>query len=75
MIMRNSDILSDKSQLTGKERPCHECGGSMKEVDRRNENQTLFVWLNCSNNDCDGQWLRKIPTSELKSFASGRHQG
>ena len=75
MIMRNSGFLAKKIQSLGKERSCPECGGPMTEVDRRNENQALFVWLNCSKNDCDGQWLRKIPLRELKSVASGEYQG
>ena len=75
MIMRNSDFLSGKFKPAGKESACPECGGPMTEVDRRNENQALFVWLNCRNNDCDGQWLRKIPPRGLKSVASGGYQG
>ncbi len=75
MIMRKSDFLSGKFQPAEKEGACPECGGPMTEVDRRNENQALFVWLNCNNNDCDGQWLRKIPSRELKSLVSQRHQG
>ena len=75
MIMRNSGFLLEKSQLAGKERGCPECGGSMSEVNRRNEGQAVFVWLNCSNNDCDGQWLEKIPPRKLKSFVSGEYWG
>ena len=38
---------------------CPECGSEMMEVDRCNENGTLFVWCECIKGDCDGQWLRK----------------
>lgn len=40
---------------------CPECGARMKEVDRRRENGALFLWYSCSRNNCDGQWLQKIP--------------
>ena len=75
MIMRNSDNLSRKSRHVGKPSPCPECGGPMSEVERRNENQAVFIWLRCINDDCDGQWLRKIPSRKLKSFALGKYQG
>jgi hypothetical protein len=75
MIMRNSDFLLEKSQLAGKERWCPECGGSMSEVNRCNEGQAVFIWLNCSNNGCDGQWLEKIPPIKRKIFVSGEYRG
>lgn len=47
---------------------CPECGTHMKEVDRCRENGALFVWYQCSRNDCDGQWLQKIPHHILNSL-------
>ena len=40
---------------------CPECGAKMIEVDRCNENGALFVWHECSRDNCNGQWLQKIP--------------
>ena len=39
---------------------CPECGANMVEVGRRSEGGVLFVWYECSKNNCDGQWLQKI---------------
>ena len=38
---------------------CPNCGHMMAEVDRHKENGDLFVWYECSRNDCDGQWLQR----------------
>lgn len=43
------------------EKCCPECGAMMAEVDQCNENGRLFVWYQCSKNNCDGQWLQKSP--------------
>ena len=43
------------------EKCCPECGARMAEVDRCNENGSLFVWYQCIENNCDGQWLQKNP--------------
>ena len=40
---------------------CTVCGAHMVEVDRRSEDGVLFVWYECSKNNCDGQWLQKTP--------------
>lgn len=40
-------------------RQCPECGSKMNEVERCVENCVLFVWYECSRDDCDGQWLQK----------------
>ena len=74
MIMRGSDSFSGKSRFAENKRPCPECGGPMKEVDRRSENKTLYLWLNCGRNNCDGQWLQKIQQREL-TLSSREHQG
>ncbi|MFC1766379.1 hypothetical protein ACFL6U_30415 [Planctomycetota bacterium] len=39
------------------ERVCPECGGSMYEVDRREENGTLYRWLECVDTNCGHHWL------------------
>ena len=38
---------------------CPECGGSMKEVDKVNENDFEYIWYECNQPDCNGQWLEK----------------
>jgi len=36
----------------------------MDEADRANENGALFVWYQCSKDNCTGQWLQKIAGSD-----------
>ncbi len=66
MITKGLNKFSTKFQQTQIERFCPECNAQMMEVDRRNENQALYVWYECSRNNCDGQWLQKMPVSILK---------
>jgi predicted RNA-binding Zn-ribbon protein involved in translation (DUF1610 family) len=47
---------------------CPECGARMTEADRCRENGVLFVWYDCSRNDCDGQWLQKTSPILLNSL-------
>ena len=47
---------------------CPECGARMTEVDRRRENEVLFVWYDCIRKDCDGQWLQKTSPMILNSL-------
>ena len=39
---------------------CPECGGVMSEVARVNENGFAFIWYECVQDSCDGQWLEKL---------------
>ena len=39
------------------ERICPECGSPMSEVDRRQENGTMYLWLECVDTVCGYQWL------------------
>jgi hypothetical protein len=48
---------------------CPECGGRMTETERCRENDCLFVWYVCSQDDCDGQWLRKYRYDPKPVFA------
>lgn len=43
------------------QRLCPECGSKMTESERVRENGTTFVWFRCSDNNCNGQWLQKMP--------------
>lgn len=42
-------------------RICPQCGLEMMEVNRSNEDGWLFVWYQCPDVKCDGQWLQKYP--------------
>jgi hypothetical protein len=44
---------------------CPECGALMNEVDRAVEGQYVYVWLECSRDDCDGSWLQKKLNNSL----------
>ena len=41
---------------------CPECSSSMKEVDRVNENGFIYIWYECNQPHCNGQWLEKKPS-------------
>jgi hypothetical protein len=43
---------------------CPECGGKMTESERVCENGTTFVWFVCSDKNCYGQWLQKMPAQQ-----------
>jgi hypothetical protein len=38
---------------------CPVCGTKMQETDRLNEGNYTYIWLTCSQQNCDGQWLQK----------------
>jgi hypothetical protein len=40
-------------------RRCPDCGSSMTEVDRVNEDGFAYIWYECAETNCDGQWLEK----------------
>ena len=54
-------------QLIAKVFSCPLCKGEMREVDRADENQYTYIWLECKKQDCSGQWLQKIPRSTVSS--------
>ncbi len=39
---------------------CPDCGCLMTEVERLRENGFTFVWFECRQPYCNGQWLEKI---------------
>ncbi|MCD6394264.1 MAG: hypothetical protein J7M40_12250 [Planctomycetes bacterium] len=55
------------------QRNCPECGGKMMEVDRCHENGMLFVWHECNREDCNGQWLQKIPQKSQNRIGTGSY--
>lgn len=60
MATESSDKLTTKFQQAQEQNSCPECGTRMVKVDHRSEGGTLFVWYECSRENCDGQWLQKI---------------
>ncbi len=40
-------------------RTCPQCGSLMKEIERVIESGSIFIWYECENAKCDGQWLQK----------------
>lgn len=48
---------------------CPECGRIMRDADRLQENDALYIWYKCSGEYCDGTWLRAIPSSLSRSSA------
>jgi predicted RNA-binding Zn-ribbon protein involved in translation (DUF1610 family) len=57
----NTKEVQERPRQLTKEKQCPECGKKMEEIDRCRENRALFIWYECSQNDCSGQWLRKMP--------------
>ena len=39
---------------------CPECGAAMVEAERLSENGVIYIWYECSKNDCNGSWLKKL---------------
>ena len=65
-MMEIEAIISQKELLMGKnQRFCPDCGCAMTEVDRVHEDGFAYIWYECSQVDCDGQWLDKVPFSNL----------
>ena len=51
-------LLVDEFFMT--KRPCPQCGQKMRETDRVKESGLVFVWYECTNVGCDGQWLQRF---------------
>jgi hypothetical protein len=64
---REVDVLSERFRLADEKGLCPECGAPMNETDRLNENGSIFVWLRCDRDGCDGSWLGKASCLELRS--------
>ena len=70
MSIYNTNGITIRFRQTSAPKRCPECGDKMIEVDRCNENGVLFIWHECSINNCDGQWLQKIPQKSQNSIVS-----
>ncbi|MHC4637024.1 MAG: hypothetical protein ACYTBV_05885 [Planctomycetota bacterium] len=66
MITKDRNKLSTTFLHAMDKHFCPECSAQMIEVDRRNENRALYVWYECGRDNCEGQWLQKMPGSILK---------
>lgn len=51
--------LSARLHRAASEQLCPECSSPMIEVDRLNESEGMFIWYQCSKDNCNGQWLQK----------------
>ena len=49
---------------------CPECGTKMTEAERADEGNAVFIWYECSRDNCAGQWLQKIlrPLSKTPNY-------
>ncbi|MEJ2701150.1 MAG: hypothetical protein P8Z79_01780 [Sedimentisphaerales bacterium] len=63
--MIQTETMGTKSRDVGELSLCPECGAVMDEVDRAAEGQFVYIWLECSKDDCDGSWLRKTFNNPL----------
>jgi hypothetical protein len=43
----------------GIEQSCPDCGSTMKEVERIDENGCAFIWYKCTETDCGGHGLER----------------
>ncbi len=61
MSTQVANNINARSQRAQYENACPECGSRMTEVQRCNENRIVYIWYECIEHSCDGQWLRKKP--------------
>ena len=61
---KNNTGLLSKIMRAQDQRLCPECGSKMTESERACENGTTFVWFSCSEKNCNGQWLQKMPMQQ-----------
>ena len=59
MVEGTTKLLSSGYSEASKKHLCPQCGSSMAEVERINENGFSFVWYECTRTNCNGQWLEK----------------
>ena len=58
--------MSLSFQQVTEQKICPECGAQMAEVDRVDENSSVFVWYKCSRGNCNRQWLQKTSGFQFK---------
>jgi hypothetical protein len=64
--METSNNIGLLSKIIGAQdhQLCPECGDKMTETERIFESGTTFVWYRCSDKNCSGQWLQKVPRQQ-----------
>ncbi len=68
--MKTFNHMIKKIQIIDIQQNCPECGEKMHITDRLSENGAVFVWYGCNKNECDGQWLQRIPASLIRHDVS-----
>lgn len=65
--MKATDVsgLSARLRQAANRQLCPECGAQMTEVDRFSDNGSVFVWYECTRDNCSGQWLQKASAFHL----------
>ena len=74
MVLDDNGDMNNSFQRAG-QISCPVCGNMMTKVDERKENGDLFVWYECSRNDCDGQWLQRISSQSPDDSILKEYQG
>ena len=59
MVEGTQKLLTAGYSKAAKKHQCPQCGSTMAEAERINENGFSFVWYECTKADCEGQWLEK----------------
>lgn len=54
-----ADTINSKFYQADELGLCPKCGAIMNEADRLSEGECIYIWLECSKNACDGQWLQR----------------
>ena len=49
---------------------CPKCKSKMEETEHHEERGIVFIWFKCSQPDCCGQWLQKIPSYTAAGLSS-----
>ena len=59
--MEAADVngLSARLRQAANRQLCPECGAQMTEINRLSDNGAVFVWYECTKDNCSGQWLQK----------------
>lgn len=66
MLVQNSMSKTQGCHFnTVQKHVCPECKSIMSEVDRVTEHGVSFIWYECTQEGCNGQWLEKT-TSKME---------
>jgi hypothetical protein len=65
--MSRLETAGTKYKRTEESEVCPVCGAAMMQTDKLEVGEYIFVWFECSREDCDGQWSgyeRKLHSAE-----------